>query len=58
MGQTLCDLSKELMRDPDAYARLIYPPRFVCENCGRVAAKKKHLCRPRRLVLRIAAKRK
>lgn len=24
-------------------------PRYICEKCLRVAAKKKHLCSPRRL---------
>ena len=29
---------------------LVRKPKFLCETCGRVAAKKRHLCRPVSLV--------
>lgn len=49
MSQTLCQLHQSLPDDPNAYLALVLPPRFVCMECGRVAVKKKNLCRPKKI---------
>ena len=40
---------KERLRNLDRYRRIVRAPRFMCEECGRVAAGKKWLCEPVRL---------
>ena len=49
MSTELCKLKKSLKGDLPTYILLVEQPRFVCLNCGRVANKKKNLCRPERL---------
>jgi hypothetical protein len=36
----------------DDLRSIVDPPKFVCESCGRVAARKKYLCKPVRLASR------
>ena len=50
MGKELCKIQEELIRkDINAYAELVNDPKHVCKKCGRVANKKKLLCKPTRL---------
>ena len=50
MPKELCKLKKSLMKDDlDAYCKLVDKPTVVCEKCGRVANKKKFVCKPRAL---------
>lgn len=35
--------------DPDDYKMLIRDGKFMCKNCGRVAAEAKNLCKPEAL---------
>jgi len=51
MSKTLCELSQDLEDHLNEYVMLVYQPRFVCTNCGRVANKKKNLCHPTRIQL-------
>jgi hypothetical protein len=50
-AQHLCELNRGQLHknDPDAYARLVKDPQYVCKNCGRVAAETQSLCAPVRL---------
>ena len=34
------------LQNPEEYKALVRNGKFVCSACGRVAAKKKNLCRP------------
>jgi len=34
---------------PKKYAKKVNSPKYVCENCGRVANEKKYLCDPTKL---------
>lgn len=49
--KTLCELEKEglIQADFEAYKELVRKGKFVCRRCGRVARKKKRLCRPDKL---------
>lgn len=49
--KTLCELEKEglIQADFEGYKELVRKGRFVCRRCGRVAHKKKLLCRPEKL---------
>lgn len=49
--KTLCDLEKtgQIQADFEAYKDLVRKGRYVCRRCGRVARKKKLLCRPEKL---------
>lgn len=51
MGQkTMCDWSKEdRIKDFSEYASIVRKPRFWCYTCGRVANKKKNLCKAQKL---------
>ncbi len=51
MAKTLCDIKHRdyLKSSFDNYQALIHPGKYVCKNCGRVAAKKKNLCKPKKL---------
>ncbi len=42
----LCDWKAEHLKDLDTYRELVLDPRYVCRKCGRVAHKKKWLCKP------------
>ena len=48
MGKSLCKLigKKILKADPATYLKLVSEPKFICQNCGRVANSKKNLCNP------------
>ncbi len=49
--KTLCELEKEglMQADLEAYKELVRKGKYVCRRCGRVARKKKSLCRPEKL---------
>ncbi len=49
MGKTLCNLSKDIEKDFSSYAERVKGARFVCARCGRAAAKKKNLCKPKKM---------
>ncbi len=51
MSKTLCDLNHKALIKADLpqYRALVIPGKYVCQNCGRVAAQKKLLCNPYRL---------
>lgn len=43
----LCTWKKdERVEKLEMYRDMVKKPKFMCENCGRVAAKKKWLCKP------------
>jgi hypothetical protein len=42
----LCDWKKEQLDDLDSYRDIVLDPQHVCKECGRVANKKKWLCKP------------
>ncbi len=43
----LCAWKKEeRVEKLDSYRAMVKKPKFICTNCGRVAAKKKWLCEP------------
>jgi hypothetical protein len=44
----LCELHRGQLpkTNPDAYAELVKDPKYVCKNCGRVAAGQDNLCAP------------
>ena len=46
--KTLCELYEDgFVRDNLAeYTQLVRKGKFVCRRCGRVARKKKYLCKP------------
>ena len=47
MGKELCKIQEVLIRkDLEAYVALVDNPKHVCKRCGRVANKKKLLCKP------------
>jgi hypothetical protein len=47
----LCYLNnlKFQVSNPEEYKSLVKNPQFMCENCGRVAAGEKNLCKPVKL---------
>ena len=49
MAKPLCKCKQLLKAEPDRYASKVDHARFLCERCGRVANKKKHLCEATRL---------
>ena len=51
MSKTLCERKTALKRDPKAFTKLVDEPRFFCKKCGRVANRKKYVCKPRKLSL-------
>ena len=43
----LCQWKKdERKEDLEGYRAIVKKPKLVCEDCGRVAVKKKWLCKP------------
>jgi hypothetical protein len=46
--KTLCELEEAgfIEKDLDAYKSLVRNGKYVCRSCGRVARKKKYLCKP------------
>ncbi len=49
MAKTLCKLIKNLDDRFEDYAARVKGAQFVCAKCGRAAAKKKHLCKPKKI---------
>jgi hypothetical protein len=49
--RTLCKLEEEgFIKDSlDDYIKLVRKGKFVCRRCGRVARKKRNLCKPEKL---------
>ena len=49
--KTLCEMEKTglMMADFEVYKELVRKGKYVCRRCGRVARKKKLLCRPEKL---------
>ena len=47
MSKKLCKLVKKNLQKEDlkAFKKLVKNGKFLCENCGRVAAKSSHLCK-------------
>lgn len=56
--QHLCWIAAQIVKpqeaqyrwSPEEYQTLTRNPQFVCEHCGRVAAKSRNLCKPTRLL--------
>lgn len=47
----LCEWKKNSYGDDlDLFRELVLDPRFYCTKCGRVAAKKKAVCKPAKLI--------
>ena len=51
MNKTLCDLEKQgfVVTHLKEYKKLVRYGKWVCQDCGRVARRKKNLCNPKRL---------
>lgn len=51
LDKSLCDLDKQgfVVTNFKEYKKLVRYGKFVCQDCGRVARRKKNLCNPRRL---------
>jgi len=46
----MCQWDKdERIKELDSYRVIVEKPKFMCQDCGRVAIKKKFLCKPLRL---------
>jgi hypothetical protein len=46
-GKTLCGWKKkEITGDMERLLKVVGDPRYVCQECCRVASKKKYLCEP------------
>jgi len=41
--------SESYLKELDLLCTIVSSPRFVCTKCGRVADKKKWLCKPQKL---------
>ena len=48
-GKHLCHLVEDIGISVDEYKKLISDAKFLCKNCGRVAAKAENLCEPIKL---------
>jgi len=48
-GRHLCHLIEDIGIDVDEYRKLIKDAKFLCKNCGRVAAREENLCEPIKL---------
>jgi hypothetical protein len=51
MNKTLCELEKQgfVVTHLKEYKKLVRYGKWVCQDCGRVARRKKNLCSPKRL---------
>ena len=51
INKTLCELEKQgyVVTNFKEYKKLVRYGKFVCQDCGRVARRKKNLCNPKRL---------
>jgi hypothetical protein len=49
MSKTLCELTKLLKDDPEAFLKLVRKPSHYCRRCGRVAIHKSLVCKPAKL---------
>jgi hypothetical protein len=51
MAKTLCSYKHKsiIKNDFKKYRDLVYPGKYVCKNCGRVAKKEDNLCDPKHL---------
>jgi hypothetical protein len=49
--KSLCELVEEglLRNQPQDYKKLVKKPKYICRRCGRVAHKKRNLCRPEKI---------
>lgn len=44
---TMCSLSKKYLdKDKKKYIEYLNNPKYMCENCGRLANSPKNLCKP------------
>lgn len=49
---SICKWSKDEFEDRrKTFSDIVLPPKYYCRKCGRVAAKKKWLCKPESLSL-------
>ena len=49
MAKPLCELKKSRKGDSKIYKKLVHEPSHVCRKCGRVANRKRVLCKPLKL---------
>ena len=51
LDKPLCELDKQgfVVTNFKDYKKLVRYGKYVCQDCGRVARKKKSLCSPKRL---------
>ena len=51
INKTLCELEKQgyVVTNFKEYKKLVRCGKYVCQDCGRVARRKKNLCNPKRL---------
>jgi len=51
MNKSLCELEKQgfVVTNLKEYKKLVRYGKWVCQDCGRVARRKKNLCNPKRL---------
>jgi len=49
VSSALCELKKSLKKDVKRYAKLVTDPTHMCRRYGRVANRKKLLCKPQKL---------
>lgn len=45
-GKHLCHLVEDMGIDINEYKKLVRNAKFLCKNCGRVAATEENLCEP------------
>jgi len=51
MSKKLCKIVKDKLpkEDPKKYKSVVKDARYFCKNCGHVAVKSSHLCKPQKL---------
>ena len=51
MAKELCKIKSSFRsKNMQSYVKMVDAPTHVCEKCGRVANKKKFLCKPLKIV--------